>query len=538
MLQKTTSGELKRQNPPIPSEPDPPKGTEPMEAKPNNILPLDELSKKVNTLKSSGQTVVMCHGVFDLVHIGHIRHFEQAKALGDILVVTLTPDRFVNKGTHRPAFPEDLRAEAVAALKMVDYVAINPWPTAEKTIPTIRPDIFCKGGEYRQQQVDSESTLQPELAAARQAGTRVEFTDDIVFSSSNLINRHFSPFPESTNNWLDNFRTRHSAESIIDLLDTLKSSKVLVVGDAILDEYVFTTAIGKSTKDPVLACQYHDTETFVGGSLAIANHLAGFCDHVGLITCLGNTERREEFIKKSLLPQVRPTFITNHQAPTIHKRRFVDAYSQNKLLELYVMNDQPLMGNDEANLLETLETQLSEYDVVIVADYGHGMLTPPAITSLCENAKFLAVNTQSNAGNRGFNPVSKYKRADYVCLARHELELETRLRRANPNELLLEMARNIACPHFTVTQGKEGSLHYDENNGFTHVPAFATAVSDRVGAGDAVLALTSLLVAHKIPWEVVGFVGNVSGAQLVGELGNRYPISQVPMAKHIISLLK
>ena len=96
-----------------------------METRPEILLAVEGLASAVAKRREAGQTVVMCHGVFDLLHIGHLRHFEQAKAHGDVLIVTLTPDQFVNKGTHRPAFPELLRAEAIASLGIVDYVAIN-----------------------------------------------------------------------------------------------------------------------------------------------------------------------------------------------------------------------------------------------------------------------------------------------------------------------------------------------------------------------------------------------------------------------------
>ncbi|MFP6644480.1 MAG: adenylyltransferase/cytidyltransferase family protein, partial [Candidatus Latescibacterota bacterium] len=267
------------------------------------------------SLKEEGKRVVHCHGVFDLLHIGHIRHFEEARKHGDVLIVTVTPDQSVNKGTNRPAFTGALRAESIAALEVVDYVAINKWPTAVELLRFVRPDVFCKGGEYRKRQVDADSALAPEIEVTRELGIKVEYTDGMVFSSSNLLNAHFSPFPPATDTWLADFRSRHTPEEVIAFLDAAKPKKVLVVGEAIIDEYVFADAIGKSTKDPVLACQYRETAAYPGGSLAIANHLAGFCEEVGLITYLGETERDEEFVRNALLPQVKAEFITKHGAP-------------------------------------------------------------------------------------------------------------------------------------------------------------------------------------------------------------------------------
>ena len=166
------------------------------------------------------------------------------------------------------------------------------------------------------------------------------------------------------------------------------------------------------------------------------------------------------------------------------------------------------------------------------------MLPPPAIETLCSRAPFLAVNVQSNAGNRGFNPVSKYRRADYVCVAMHEVQMETRRRDGALHDLVREMAGRIECGRFTVTKGKAGSLHYQVPDTFHEYPSLASRVLDRVGAGDGVLAVTSLLVKCDAPWDITGFIGNVAGAELVAELGNRVPLNKITLSKHITALMK
>ena len=503
------------------------------------VLTLEEVGKETAELKAAGSRVVLCHGVFDLLHIGHIQHFEESKALGDVLVVTLTPDQYVNKGPHRPAFPEALRAQMITSLGVVDYVAVNRWPTAEETLRIVNPTIYCKGAEYRERQVDADQNLLPELEVARELGVEVAYTgDDVVFSSSELLNRHLSGLSPEADAWLEGFRERFSSEDVIRWVDSLQQQRALVVGEAIIDEYVYCEAIGKSTKDPVLACHYSETEAYAGGSIAVANHIASFCKEVTLVTYLGETERQEDFVRDALRPNVNPVFITKTGSPTLHKRRFVEPIMQTKLLELYVMDDRPLSGRDEKALLDAISSHLGGHDLTVVADYGHGLMTTSAINALCEGESFLAVNTQSNAGNRGFNPISKYPRADYVCLADHEIMIETRLRDAPARELLEEVAQRIDCSRFTVTRGKYGSLHYTVGEGFAEAPAVASKVVDRVGAGDGFLSLSSLLLAQGAPWEVVGLVGNIAGAQIVAELGNRKPLDKVATCKHIISLMK
>lgn len=502
------------------------------------ILDLDALAQRVGELRAAGKRVVHSHGVFDLLHMGHIRHLDEARAQGDVLVVTLTEDHHVNKGPHRPAFPQALRAEGLAALAMVDYVAINRWPTAVETIRLLRPDVYAKGPDYKANDQDVTGGITAEAQAVEAVGGRIHYTEDITFSSSKLLNDFFSPFPEATERYLQAFRQRHGAEEVLDWLSRAATLRPTVVGEAIVDEYIYCDAIGKSTKDPVLAVLQHEIQAYPGGTLAVANHLAGFCDEVHLITQLGDQDRREDFVREGLRANVVPHLLTRHGSPTLQKRRIVDRYTQTKLLELYVMDDRPTAGDEAKQLVAALKADLPQSEAVIVADYGHGMMTPESIELLCAKSPFLAVNAQSNAGNRGFNPISKYRRADYVCVANHEVHVETRTRGDVGQAQVLEVAKRIDCPRFTVTQGKTGTLHYDRATGFHEAPSLATRVVDRVGAGDAVLAVTSLLLKAGAPWDVVAFVGNATGAQAVADIGNRSTITRVSLSKFIVSLLK
>ena len=183
------------------------------------IKKINDLSLVLSSLRSEGEKIVHCHGVFDLLHIGHIRYLEQAKGMGDVLVVTVTPDRYVDKGPNRPAFPEKLRAEALASLHCVDFVAINEWPTAEETLRLLRPDIYVKGSEFKNVESDPTGKIGREEKVIREIGVKLAFTEDIVFSSSNLINRFFSNFPEEVEEYLSVFRNRYSLNEVLSYLD-------------------------------------------------------------------------------------------------------------------------------------------------------------------------------------------------------------------------------------------------------------------------------------------------------------------------------
>ena len=504
------------------------------------IRTIEELAGLLDVLRAQDghKKIVQCHGVFDLLHIGHIRHFEEAKRSGDFLVVTVTPDRYVNKGPHRPAFGEKLRAEAIAALDCVDYVAVSHWPTAVQSIILLKPSVYAKGADYKNPDDDLTGKITDEEAAVKSLGGEVLFTDDIVFSSSELINRHIPVLPAEANEYLAKFKQRYSSEDVIKAIESTQALSVLVLGETIIDEYRYCEQMGKSAKEPILAVRYVEAENFAGGVLAIANHVASFCENVSVLTFLGSEDTREDFVREHLKSNVEPLFLYQEHSPTIVKTRFIESYFSQKLFEVYQMKNWELTESESAALCAKLTEILPNYDLVIIADYGHGMMSPAAIQLLCEKRNFLAVNTQANAGNKGFNTVSKYPRADFISLSRDELEIEERNYRGPVPAKILDVATRLNCSRVLVTLGRNGTSCYSEKEGFFEAPALSSDVVDRMGAGDAVLSLTSMCALLQVPMEILCLIANAVGAQAAGIMGNRHAIDKIALYRHIDSLLK
>jgi rfaE bifunctional protein kinase chain/domain/rfaE bifunctional protein nucleotidyltransferase chain/domain len=502
------------------------------------VLGFDALVAHVAELKAERRRVVMCHGVFDLLHVGHIRHFHEARALGDVLIVTLTEDKHVNKGPNRPAFTEGLRAEALASLADIDFVAINRYPTAVEAISAIQPDVYAKGPDYKDAAQDVTGGITREREAVEAGGGRIAFTEDVTFSSSTLLNRYFPSYGPEVDEWLKSFRARYGANDVTAAFDAFSRLKVMVVGEAILDEYVYVDQMGKSAKEPVLAMRYGSQELFAGGSLAIANHLAEFCAEVELITFLGDRVTREEFVRAHLRPNVKPTFLYKSDSPTILKRRYVESYLLSKLFEVYEINDEPLSDLEDAGFCALLDQRLETPDVVVVSDFGHGMISPKAVRMLGRRARFLAVNTQINAANVGFHTISKYKRADYVCVHEGEIRLDARSRRGELERLVRDLHDRLDCDNILVTRGRRGVSYFQPGGEAVTCPAFASTAVDRIGAGAAVLSLTSLAVAAGSDPELVTFIANVVGAQAVQIVGNREPVNRIATLKFVKALLQ
>ncbi len=503
------------------------------------IRPLSELADIAADLKRKGEVVVLAHGTFDLLHVGHVHHLLAARREGTVLVVTLTADEYVIKGPGRPVFSEQYRSEMLASLECVDWVAIHSGASAEEVIHAIKPVVYIKGAEYADAEKDLTGKIVSEREAVELNGGRLAFTNEVTFSSSSLINRHLNVFDASLQQYLDNLRARNVGDDILAAVESVYGLRVLVIGDAIVDEYQYTAPLGKSAKENIIATLYQDNEIFAGGVMATANHMAEFCGRVDVVTVLGGHDSHEELIRASLKPNINFIPFIRKGAPTTRKTRFVEAGYFRKMFEVYHMDDQPISGALEDEIDTLICEKARDYDLIVVNDFGHGLLTPRIIASLENHARFLTVNAQTNSANIGYNLVTKYTRADYIAIDAPEARLAAREKFGNLEaDVVAKLKKMVHCERMVVTHGGKGCYVCDENDNIHQIPAFTKQVIDTVGAGDAFFGITSLLAARSVPSEFLGVVGNAAGAMKVRIVGHRKSVEKVPLMKFLVTLLK
>jgi rfaE bifunctional protein kinase chain/domain/rfaE bifunctional protein nucleotidyltransferase chain/domain len=498
----------------------------------------DVLAKIITELKKKGKKVVHCHGVFDLVHLGHIRHFNLAKKEGDVLIVTITNDKYVKRGPGRPIFNELLRAETLASLANTDYICIVDSPTATECIKSLRPDVYAKGSDYREKEKDITGKIYEEEEAVKSVGGRLVFTDDISFSSSSLINNYFDVYSPKTQKYLKAFAKRYSIDFITGKLHALRDLKVLIIGDAIIDQYHYCSPMGKSSKEHLVVNRYLSEELFAGGSLATADNIASVCGKVDLLTVLGEKHTFEDFIRAQLSPNVTPFFFYRPDIGTIIKRRFVSHGNNRKLFEICYMKDDNISREQEQKIIGHLKETIKEYDLVVVSDFGHGLLTNRIINFICAKAKYLALNVQTNSANIGFNLVTKYPRADCVCIDEMELRFATHDKFGDLRAHARRVQQQLKCDFIIATRGSYGSLSYSREGGFHETPAFSYRVVDAIGAGDAFFAFIAPCFATGLPQDLVSFIGNAVGSLAVQIVCNREPVGLANLIKFITRLLK
>jgi len=501
---------------------------------------MKELVAIARKLQGQGKKVVQCHGTFDLMHPGHIEHLQLAKNQGDILIVSVTADHLIRKGPGHPVFPQVLRLQSVAALECVDYVLLDELGEGPALIRLIKPDVFAKGPDYVAALGVAGSHTDLERRAVEAGGGSFHITGSrTVFSSTKFINQYFNLFSEEAAKFLNVFRKNHSWEEIDRWLKALAHKRILVIGDAIIDEYHYCKPLGMSAKENLISVNYDEEESFVGGAVATANHIAGFCEEeVGLFSLLGRGDSRADFIRRHLQKNIKPFFVYRDDGPTVVIRRYLESVFLKKYFQLYFHN--PFVSEKlDKQIARVLRPLLKIYDIVVVNDFGLGFLGKHSIALISQYGKYVAVNTQTNSSNRGYNLITKYPRVDYVCIDEPEIRLATHSRHDPIPALIKEFAPRLGCAAFTVTLGHEGSLGYDTaQDVFYRTPVFSGKVVDRVGAGDAYFSITAPLVAIGAPMDIVGFLGNIMGAIAVTIVGNKRSIDYRELSKAASGLLK
>lgn len=506
----------------------------------SKVKSLAEIGEVLAPLKQQGAKVVQCHGVFDLLHLGHIRHFREAKSLGDCLVVSITPDQFVNKGPGRPVFTEALRLEAVAALQDVDYVVLNDSPDATSAIMKIQPSLYVKGKEYAKHNEDVTGKITEEIHAVETCGGTVYYTDDIVFSSSSLLNQYFDTMSPEVIEFVTQLKKIYSIEQIIQKINALSRLKVLVVGDAIVDVYQYVDPLGVTGKGLHMVARCKDKEVFLGGSLIIANHIAQFAGEVTLLTAVGTNCPYGNFIEQTLDAKVKKNFTYLEDAKSLIKKRYVieDGKALTKLFETYEGQEEPPSHEQMSQIISFLQKEASNYDLILVCDFGNGFTNHRLTEALSEVPTFLALNTQTNSGNRGFNMVTKYSRADYISLNEPELRFAAHDKTSSIEGIATDICQIMHCSVLSVTQGVKGVSCFHSHGSCSHVPALATHSVDRIGAGDSYLSLSSLCLAAGESPLFAAFIGSIAAAMSIQVVGNQESVKKSALCKFITRLMK
>ena len=494
---------------------------------------------RIKKLKNQGKVIGLCHGVFDILHVGHINHFLEAKKKCEILIVSLTKDEFINKGPNRPVFKTENREKFLTNLSCVDFVYVSNMASAIDSIKNIKPNFYFKGPDYKHLKKDITKKIYEEKNLVKKYGGQIIFTDTETFSSSKILNDNFDLFDKPQNQFLKKIKKKFNLDSLLGRLSLLKKLKVHIIGEVIIDKYIFTNAIGKSGKEPVLMLNELKYEKFLGGSAAIAKNLEGICKSINLSSTIGEKNDQISFIKNKLSKKTKTFFVNKKNSPTILKTRFIDHLNTNKILGTYKFNDDIVNSTEEKKLIHYFNYLLKKTDLIIVSDYGHGMISEKFARIICKSKKFTALNAQINAANLGYHGLQKYKNLDFIIINESELRHELRSRHENIKNLMTKLAFEKNIKYLTVTSGKNGAFLYQKKKKkFYYCPAFATKLVDKIGSGDTMLAVMSLCLKEGLDEELSLFLGSLAAAHSVENFANKSFFTYEDLLKSLQHIMK
>ena len=342
---------------------------------------------------------------------------------------------------------------------------------------------------------------------------------------------------DATKEYIGKIKEKFSFEQINSVIEKLNKLNVLVIGDTIIDEYVFVAPKGRAVKDPILSVEYESHETYAGGILAIAGHIISYVDKIKLVTLIGDHNAKTDFIKKSLHENIELKTFIKKNSHTIVKKRYIDSYRNNKLFKIEYINDMPIDNDLTEEIVNYLNEELPKYDLVIVGDFGHGFINNQIRKVLENKSNFLCANAQSNSANMGYNYINHYKKSDFIVMDDQEIRLPLMKRFEEIEEVIKEFHNKFNYGKFLVTIGKGGSIFF--NNGTLHkAPILVDTVVDTVGAGDAVFALTSLLIKAEVDDELIPFIGNCAGGIKANIMGNKESVTKEKLIGFIKDVLE
>jgi len=495
--------------------------------------------KQLIKLKKAKKKIVLCHGVFDLFHIGHLNHINEAKKYGDILVMSITSDRYVNKGPGRPFFNIKQRMQILSSIKNVDYVITSDSPNSVSIINKIKPNIYFKGPDYINMKEDFTGFIKKEINAVKKNKGKIIYGTGETFSSSKILNQ-ISSSTDEQKKVIDEIKKNYSFNSISDqIFKNIQKLKILVIGESIIDKFIFCTALGKSGKEAILNLEKNLEKEVLGGVGAIGNHLSDFGKKIDIITYLGSFNDKKSFILKNLKKNIKLDFIIKKLSPTIVKSKIIDSSNNSKLIGLYDFNDRNLSQKEESIFFSKIDKKIKKYDIVIVSDYGHSFISQK-IANFLSKKKNVIVNTQLNSANLGYHTIGKYKNSNWAIINEVELRHELRDRYTNIKSLMIRLSKKLMIKNLIVTAGKNGSYYYNnKSKNLIYCPAFANNIVDKIGSGDSFMAIFSIMKKCFPQNHLISlFLSSLATTQVLEGFGNENSIKLTNLLKATKYILK
>lgn len=494
--------------------------------------------EELNVLIEKGlmnKTIVMCHGTFDIVHPGHIRHLMYAKEKGDILIASLTADKFIVKNKDGPFIPEELRARNLAALEIIDFVFIDYHEKPIENLLLIKPDFFLKGFEYSKDGIHPKT--KEEIEAVSSYGGEVIFSPgDVVYSST-----HFQTIkkPELTLEKLVSIMDAEniSFDDIESTIEQYNGIKAHVIGDTIVDKYSYCSILGPTTKTPTFSVKFHSADQFVGGAGIVAKHLKSLGADVTFTTVLGNDELKAYVLEDLKKWEIKVNAIIDDSRPTTLKERFwAEGY---KLLQVNTV-DSSIVKNEIINEMSNYLIK-DQMDIVIFSDFRHGIFNKESLKIFTNNVPEKSIRIADSQVSNRWGNILDFQNFDIIIPNEKEARFALADQDSGIRPLGTALYRKAKSAYLILKLGEKGIMVFRDSaenpKDFFAIESFVENLVDGIGAGDAMLAASSLAFSTSKNILISSILGNIAAA-IACEVEGNIPVSLQKIKDKVNTLKK
>ena len=479
--------------------------------------------------KNPKKKICLSFGTFDHIDFSTFNHLQSAKKQCDLLVILVSTNttHLQQKSTHKNI---QKKAHVLAELGFVDHVVIYPFEDAVKAIKILKPQILVRHSSYRDPHSDFKGYLKAEEEALRECHGKIIYTEDPFLESSNdnLLNWHSTQIQA-----IKKAKQELKQYPLESFFEKLSKTRVLVVGEPIVDTYIFCETEGISSKSPSISVRYRSEENYPGGSIAIARHLSALGCQVTLYIPYGGESYFKQLLHNTVSPNINiETYLVPNTA-TPRKTRYLVSLKNQRIFEMTHLEDNLWKHHSPKNFIEKMQKLNDQHEVVLFSDFGHGLFEGDVLKAANKLKNFKGLNVQTNSSNYGYNPFTKHQNSHYLSLDERECRIATHDRLTPICDLAEMSTLKLIHSEAAITLGSTGSAYFDKKKIKYFCPGFFKEVIDTVGAGDAYFALTTLLFYHKAPSFLIPYLGNCFAGLKTRILGNKEPVTQESFRKFI-----
>ena len=486
------------------------------------IINFKEREKKLSALSALKKNKVITYGHFSSIHPGHIRYLQNARSLGEILIIILKGDKD-KKEEEKYSFSIEERSKSLAMLNICDYVIHLKNDEINEIVNLINPSKLVFGTDYKYLLFEE---IKETIKIAKNKNIDVIFNSgDVNYSTTELLERSTNELDFASRKLFFNSCKKQNIDprELSDKIKELKGTPILIIGDTIIDEYSACEALGMSAEAPVLVVKELESKMYCGGAAVVASHIKNLGGSCFFATIAGD-DIHADFLEKDLDKKSIFNYVLRDKSrPTTYKKRYM--VDNQKLFRVSKLEDDPLSKELENQFIDNILEIIPKVKGIVISDFNYGLITEKILkviikTAIKENIKLFADSQCSSQ----LGSITKFQNYTLLCPNEKEARFALQNKFSGLESLVNELFKISNPNNIILKLGKQGFIAYQKKaNGKVfnqHFPALSSNPIDVAGAGDSLLAFMSLAISSGVDFMEAAALSSFMCMIAVESMGN------------------